>query len=83
MKIRFFGSISQTRELDLTLEGEKELLDVIRGNEVLKKNLLLNNSIRPDVLVLINGIDYRLLGGSKAKLNEGDEIVIIPINHGG
>ena len=83
MKIRFFGSVSQVRELDLTLEGEKELLDVIRGNDILKQSLLLNNSIRPDVLVLINGIDYRLLGGGKAKLNQGDEVVIIPINHGG
>ena len=42
----------------------------------------LNNS-RSNALILINGREISVLNGLETKLNDGDEIVFIPVVHGG
>ena len=38
---------------------------------------------RPNVLVLVNGREISVLNGLETKLKDNDEIVIIPVVHGG
>jgi len=42
----------------------------------------LENS-RSNALVLVNGREISVLNGLETKLNDGDEIVFIPVVHGG
>ena len=83
MKIKLFGSISDIKEIDVKIDNTKDLITVLKENRFLGKYILNNGRIRSDILLLINGVDYRLLGGVKAKLNDTDELIVIPINHGG
>jgi molybdopterin synthase sulfur carrier subunit len=41
------------------------------------------NDSRSNALVLINGREISVLNGLETKLNDGDEIVFIPVVHGG
>jgi len=38
---------------------------------------------RPNALILVNGKEISVLQGLKTKVNDGDEIVLVPISHGG
>lgn len=38
---------------------------------------------RPNTLILVNGREISALKGLKTKVNDGDEIVIVPVTHGG
>ncbi len=38
---------------------------------------------RPNALILVNGKEISVLKGLKTEINKGDEIVIIPVSHGG
>jgi molybdopterin converting factor small subunit len=42
----------------------------------------LNNS-RSNSLILVNGREISVLNGYESKLSEGDEIVFVPVVHGG
>ena len=39
--------------------------------------------VRSNALVLVNGREISVLDGLNTKLNDGDEIVFIPVVHGG
>ena len=39
--------------------------------------------LRPDIMVFINGADYRLVGGRKAEVRDGFEVIFLPTVHGG
>lgn len=75
--------------IDLRDEGEIRLKDVIeaileRANS--SRNILLDPELRdprPNIIVLINGKEIGLLGGLEAPIKDGDEIVLIPVVHGG
>jgi MoaD family protein len=41
------------------------------------------NDSRSNALVLINGREVSVLNGLETKLDEGDEIVFVPVVHGG
>ena len=41
------------------------------------------NDSRSNALVLINGREISVLNGLETKLDEGDEIVFVPVVHGG
>jgi len=38
---------------------------------------------RPNTLILVNGKEINVLNGLETKLNQNDEITIIPVSHGG
>ncbi|MCQ4335147.1 MAG: MoaD/ThiS family protein [Sulfolobaceae archaeon] len=88
MRVRFFGSLSSggSKEIDISLgKSSIKLIDVMSFLQEKYRgvNLISNGKLRPDVIILINGKDYRLLGGTDTQLSDLDEISIIPINHGG
>ena len=41
------------------------------------------NDSRSNSLVLVNGREISVLNGYETKLNDGDEIVFVPVVHGG
>jgi len=50
------------------------------------KRLLLDpelNDPRPNALILVNGKEVSALKGLETQLEEGDEITLIPVAHGG
>ncbi|TKA23188.1 Ubiquitin-related modifier 1 [Salinomyces thailandicus] len=48
-----------------------------------KEMFVLEGSVRPGVLVLINDADWELEGEEKYELQSGDEIVFVSTLHGG
>lgn len=38
---------------------------------------------RPNALILVNGKEISALNGLQTLLNDGDEVVLIPVTHGG
>ncbi|MGE5555801.1 MAG: MoaD/ThiS family protein [Methanocella sp.] len=41
------------------------------------------NDARSNSLILINGTEISVLDGYETKLNDGDEVVLVPVVHGG
>ena len=38
---------------------------------------------RPNALILVNGKEISVLEGLKTEVEDGDEIVLVPVSHGG
>ncbi len=38
---------------------------------------------RPNALILVNGIEINAIQGLETDVNDGDEIVLVPVSHGG
>jgi len=50
------------------------------------KRLLIDPELedpRPNALVLVNGREISVLQGLETDVNDGDEIVLVPVSHGG
>jgi len=41
------------------------------------------NDPRPNALILVNGKEINVLAGLETDIDEGDEIILIPVSHGG
>jgi len=41
------------------------------------------NDSRSNALILVNGREISVLNGLETKLNDGDEIIFVPVVHGG
>ena len=41
------------------------------------------NDARSNSLILVNGVEISVLNGYKTKVSDGDEIVFVPVVHGG
>ncbi len=90
--VKFIGELS-------LLSGEKKqsfkctkgssIIDFINaiGQEkpALKNSLIDTGQVepKPNALILVNGKEISVLGGLSTKINAGDEIVFIPVVHGG
>ena len=48
-----------------------------------KELFVLNGSIRPGILVLINDTDWELEGEDKYELKKGDNVLFVSTLHGG
>lgn len=92
VKVRFIGSLrSSTRKNKLELNVEraitvKKAVDRLVGQIPKLKNALIDVELddpRPNVLILVNERDISVLDGLETKVKDGDEIVFIPIIHGG
>lgn len=77
--------------LDLTLSGssrEWTIGDLIRhlGENYIKERVelfLSGDKIRPGILILVNEVDYEILGGHKYVLKNNDRVLFISTLHGG
>jgi len=88
MKIEFIGPLKKVAGvsgLELTIDGEKKLLDVLRMlPESLKERILESSGeISPEIMVLVNGVEVKSLGLENMHVKESDRIILIPIIHGG
>jgi len=73
------------RTFSITGGSLSDLLKHLRRAEgnLLKGRFFMEGDIRPDILVFINNVDASLLGGTDAKLKNGDEVTFLPSVHGG
>lgn len=88
MKIEFIGPLKKVAGvsgLELTIDGEKKLLDVLKMlPESLKERILESSGeISPEIMVLVNGVEVKSLGLENMHVKESDRIILIPIIHGG
>jgi len=89
MKIVFLGGLKRLagESIELTIEKPVKLRDLI--NMLLEKlpgaSEFLDpvKGVKPGFLMFINGVDYSLLGGIDATIDNDDVIHVVPVNHGG
>ncbi|MFB0543724.1 MAG: MoaD/ThiS family protein [Candidatus Bathyarchaeia archaeon] len=90
--VRLLGTLGEFSEgaLHLRLDGEPRVGDVVQRlvselGPVFKESFLdpVLNSPLPRALILINGLEVGVLQGMETLLRDGDEVVILPIAHGG
>ncbi|MEM1536275.1 MAG: MoaD/ThiS family protein [Candidatus Bathyarchaeia archaeon] len=90
--VRFVGSlrnITGKSRVTLKLDGEKTLKEIM---EILVKKfpeterVLIDPELedpRPNTLIIVNGIEISVLNGLETILKDGDEVVFVPVSHGG
>ncbi|MCS7098554.1 MAG: MoaD family protein [Candidatus Methanomethyliaceae archaeon] len=91
VKVRYLAvlkGLSKEPIKEVSINGDSllNLLEFLKSieNEELKLRLFdKSGEIRPDIIIFINGRDFNLLGGKNSKINDGDEITILPSVHGG
>ncbi|MEM1676512.1 MAG: MoaD/ThiS family protein [Nitrososphaerota archaeon] len=88
LKIELVGSLKRivgVDMLEIKLERRSTLREVLEKlPEDLKKIVFRSGrSISPDLLILINGVEFRSAGSGDMYVEDGDTIVIIPVIHGG
>jgi molybdopterin synthase sulfur carrier subunit len=89
--VKFIGALRHasgvnTRVLDCEECSVKELIDKIsRQLPELRRNLIHGelDDPRPNALILVNGREISVMNGLNTALNDGDEVVLIPVAHGG
>jgi len=87
VKVKTLGWLKNKAQLGDTVEigGATKLSDVLSSmfEETTLRRIVKDNKISTQVIVLVDGVDANLLGGLGAKIEDGDEITIIPVVHGG
>jgi len=90
--VKFIGAfrrISGKGKLAIKSEGTVPLREAIKEivEELPKlKRVLIDPELedpRPNTLILVNGKEISVLNGLETKLKEGDEVVFVPVVHGG
>lgn len=88
MKILLVGhlrSLFERNSIEIKLDSSVtlyELLEMLPDD--LRKEIVTDDGIRPGYLILLNGSDVRSIKDFlKRKVSDEDELVIIPIIHGG
>lgn len=94
MKVNFrfvgvFRNVTNKSKLTLELkegiqlkEAIKRIIDVFPKMERVLIDPELGDP-RPNTLIVVNGREISVLKGLETVLNEGDEVVFIPVSHGG
>lgn len=80
--------LSEEPVKEISIIGDKlrDLLEFLKSKEKegLRSRLFdASGNVRPDVIIFINGRDVNLMGGESSKIEDGDEIAILPSVHGG
>lgn len=76
-------------KLDLPTNGQQwtisKLIKHLSDNHIKERPELFSSGdkIRPGILVLVNDVDYEILGGDKYVIQENDSILFISTLHGG
>ncbi len=64
--------------------GLREVLQVLIGREEGVRSVWKDpDAMDREALILCNEVDIGLTGGLETKLKEGDEVVVLPLVHGG
>ena len=94
VEVKLLGTlrgISGRDRIPLKLRGEtatvrdviQELVDRLPGRF---KRMLVDpelESPRPNTLILLNGREIGVLSGLETPVRDGDEVVLLPVSHGG
>ena len=92
LTVKFIGAlrqISEKTQLTFNFQQGMSLKDLVSkiSQEMPKLEKIFNDQqftgSKSNALVLINGREISVLDGLETKLNDGDEIVFIPVVHGG
>lgn len=81
--------MSGKNQLNIGHQQAMTLMDLIatisKEAPELKPNLISQQPDEPkaNALILVNGREISVLNGLETKLNDGDEIVFVPVVHGG
>jgi MoaD family protein len=89
--VKFVGALRHesgvnTRVLDCEECSVKDLIDKIsRQLPILKRNLIHGelDDPRPNALILVNGREISVMNGLNTALKDGDEVILVPVAHGG
>jgi MoaD family protein len=89
--VKFIGALRHasgvnTRVLDCGECSVKELIDKIsRQLPELRRNLIHGelDDPRPNALILVNGREISVMNDLETALEDGDEVVLVPVAHGG
>jgi molybdopterin synthase sulfur carrier subunit len=84
--LRHFSGVDK---LALDCKGHSSVGEVVK--ELVKevpdiKRSLIDQQLedpRPNALILVNGMEIGVLNGLETKLKDGDEVVLVPVVHGG
>ena len=93
IKVKFLGifrGISGREQFPLELKEFVSVGEVVKGlTEFLSPDfgrILIDPELgdpRPNALILLNGREIGVLEGLETKVMDGDEVVFIPVSHGG
>lgn len=85
-----FRGLTRKSRISLRLKKQSTVRDVVQkladSLTVEAKRLLVDpelNDPRPLALILVNGKEISVLNGLETKINDGDEMILIPVAHGG
>jgi molybdopterin synthase sulfur carrier subunit len=90
--VKFIGAlrhVSGAGELALACKGDasiKKLMSKITKELPSLKRSLIDQQLEnpmPNVLILVNGKEISVLNGLETTLQNGDEVVLVPVVHGG
>ena len=90
--VKFVGSlrhVSGVNQLALNRKAGcsvKKLVTEIAGELPELKRSLIDTQLedqRPNALILVNGREISVLDGLETRLMDGDEVVFVPVVHGG
>jgi sulfur-carrier protein len=79
-----FRSLSGKNKLDLKLTKNTILKDVIK--KIVEESPQLAQALtnpKPNMLILVNGKEISVLNGLETVVKAGDELVFVPVMHGG
>ena len=92
VKVKFLGALrhaSGDDQVNLDCGSSASILEVIKAaskrKPLLRRNLLDEQLDTPKALalVLVNGREISVLDGLATKVRDGDEVVFVPVVHGG
>jgi len=92
VELRFLGALRHASGKDrvsLDCENGVSVLDIINAASKRKPSLrrnLLDEQLetpKPHALILVNGREISILDGLATKVKDGDEVVFVPVVHGG
>ncbi|KAL6610835.1 ubiquitin related modifier 1 [Neocallimastix californiae] len=85
MEILFNNTKEREVELPDNVVNIKDLIAYMK-DELLQERpelFVLNDTVRPGIIVLINNADWEIEGGLEYEIEKGDEITFISTLHGG
>lgn len=81
-----FGNKSLTVKLDKNASVKSVVQKLVDSLHSKSKRLLIDSEINDlwlNSLILVNGKEISVLNGLETAVSEGDEIVLLPVSHGG
>lgn len=80
---RIYGSEEVTLEIPENSTFKDFLKTLVKRKSRFKKAVLNGGNVGETVLALINQKDIGVLNGLDTELKDGDEVVFVPVSHGG